>query len=516
MVNAKLLKQTVLLVAYILPFQGFTQEEADRLFARGNYNEAYNAYTEAYPDPVRAGVDIQYKVGICIVNGTNPDKNPAAGLISNYVNAHPDDGNARFVYGKALVYEQRFDEAEEQFTKCLVSKNISDINKKNAGRELEYCQDARVLIPFAINATIETAGEKINSVFSDYYPFTNADESLLYFNSRRNDGSSEKENGDFTSNIYYSVFKDGEFGKPELLKGDINDMTIDEEIVGLSNDGKKALISYINKNGNSDLKIANVDKGKIISYDKLPKELNSASDEIAATFGMSTNEIYFASNREGGFGGIDLYVIRKDPKGKWAKAQNLGPEINTHYDEDFPNLAHDGQALFFSSKGHNSMGGYDIFKAEWDHTVVRFVKPVNIGYPVNTLFDDMNLNFSANGRYGYCSRLTQKAEYDIYRVTFEEVEEQITVVTGILKVDKAEDELLSGLLMVVEDLKTGELMGEYLPNPNTMRYVMAFKPGVYKVTITIDGYETVEEKLVIGDKGGYTPEMTVDYTLKRN
>jgi hypothetical protein len=514
MTGTKLLKQLGLAALYVIPFQGFTQEEADKLFAKGNYDEAYDIYTQT--DPAHTTLDVQYKIAICMLNGTNPDKTGAAGLLMNYCGAHPDDGNARFVYGKALAFEQRFDEAEEQFTKCLISKNISDINKNNAGRELEYCQDARVLIPFAIGATITPVGNKINSVFSDYYPFTNDDESVIYFNSRRNDGSTEKENGDFTSNIYYAAYEESGFGKPELLTGNINDPAYDEEIVGMSNDGKKALISFVNKNGNNDLKIANLEKGKVVSYDKLPKELNSTSDEIAATFGATTNEIYFASNRPGGFGGIDLYIIRKDPKGKWAKAQNLGPEINTHYDEDFPNLAHDGKSLFFSSKGHNSMGGYDIFKAEWDETVVRFVKPVNIGYPVNTLYDDMNLNFSANGRYGYCSRLTPKAEYDIYRVTFEDVESQLSIVTGVLKVDKTPDELLSGLLMVVEDLSTGELLGEYLPNPNTMRYVMALKPGAYKVTITIDGYETVEEKLLIGDQGGYAPEMTVDYILKRN
>ncbi|HLP14123.1 MAG TPA: hypothetical protein VK177_19480 [Flavobacteriales bacterium] len=514
MAGIKLLKWLGFTLVYVIPFQGFTQDEADQLFAKGNYDGAYDLYTQT--DPARQPVDIQYKIGICMLNGTNPDKTGAAALILNYCNAHPEDGNANFVYGKALVFEQRFDEAEEQFTKCLISKNISDINKKNAGRELEYCQDARVLIPFAISASIDPVGNKINSVFSDYYPFTNGDESIIYFNSRRNDGSIEKENGDFTSNIYYATYEENGFGKPELLKGPINDPAYDEEIVGLSNDGKKALISFVNKNGNTDLKIANIEKGKITSYDKLPKELNSASDEIAATFGMTSNEIYFASNRPGGFGGIDLYIIRKDPKGKWAKAQNLGPEINTHYDEDFPNLAHDGKSLFFSSKGHNSIGGYDIFKAEWDETVVRFVKPVNIGYPVNTLYDDMNLNFSANGRYGYCSRLTPKAEYDIYRVTFEEVEPQISIVTGVLKIDKPEDELLSGLLMIVEDVKSGELLGEYLPNPNTLRYVMALKPGAYKVTITIDGFEPIEEKLIIGEKGGYVPELTVDYTLKRN
>ena len=162
------------------------------------------------------------------------------------------------------------------------------------------------------------------------------------------------------------------------------------------------------------------------------------------------------------------------------------------------------------------MGGYDVFRAEWDPTVQRFVKPVNMGYPINTLFDDMNLNFSGSGRYGYLAHLTAQNHYDISRITFDEVEPEVTVVSGEVKTQRQPGEMLSGILMVVENVMSGDITGEYLPNPNTMRYVMALQPGAYKITIIIDGYEPLEEKLEIYGKGSYQPEMTKDYELKKN
>lgn len=492
---------------------GWGQDDAETLFKNKNFDDAYNAFSLLPED--QKTPEINYKMAVCILNGNEFSKKQAVDLLEKYLKAKPDDGNAVYLYARALAFEQRFNEAEIQFTKCLSMNIISPENKKDAGHELEYCQDARVLIPFAIDVTIEKLDVTINSGFQDYFPFSDAEETILYFNSRRNDGSIEKSNGDFYSNIYYSKVENGQYTRALPVTGKLNTLNADEEIVGLSADGKKAIVSFEDNLGNIDLRIANLDNGKVKSLEKLPKGVNTSSHEISATFGSSTNEIYFASDRPGGFGGIDLYVIRKKANGKWAEPQNLGPEINTMLDEDFPNVSHDGEFLFFSSKGHASMGGYDIFKAKWDATAARFVKPVNVGFPVSTLYDDMNLNFSKNGRYGFISRLTDKTQHDIYRVTFNETEPEITIVTGHVKVDKEADELLEGLLMVVENLKSGEISGEYLPNPNTMRYVMALEPGSYRMSISIDGYEPLETTIDILGKGDYKPQVEIDYSLKK-
>lgn len=507
---------------YIMIFAGLSlssiigkaQDDADKFFAKRNFDEAYNLYSRY--ETAGLSIQRQYNMAVAILNGSNPDKSEAVPLLEHYLAEKPEDGNAIYLYARSLLFCLRFDEAEKQFTRCLDIKDISEQNRRDAGHELEYCQRARVLVPYKISIKEENPGTVINSVFTDYYPFTDSSESVLYFNTRRNDGSLEKENGDYTANIYCALVKNGQYEKAFPLQGKINDAAIDEEIVGLSRDGKRAIICTESKNGNADLKIARLDRGKVVGWEKMPRGVNTQYHEIAATFGPGQNEIYFASDRPGGFGGIDLYVIRKGPDGKWAEPQNLGPEINTVFDEDFPNLSVDGKYLIFSSKGHSSMGGYDIFRAEWDPAVLRFVRPVNMGYPINTLFDDMNLNFSGSGRYGYLAHLTAKNNYDISRITFDEVDPELTVISGEIKVNRQPGELLSGVLMVVEDVMSGDIKGEYLPNPNTMHYVMALEPGAYKITITIDGYEPLEEKLVVKGKGSYIPELQKDYELKKN
>ncbi len=498
----------------VVNFKTQCQSEADKLFAKKNFQAAYNEYSTI--DNNDLSTQQIYNMAVCVLNVVSMDKKQAETLLHSFIEKNPNDGNAHYLLGRSLAYQNKFDEAEKEFTYCLTAKNITSENKNDAGHELEYCQNARAISAYTVMVNFEVLTTEINSSYDDYFPFTDQSESVLYFNSRRNGLSIEKENGEFTSDIYYSKVVDGKFIKAiPITGGNINNPKTDEEIVGLSADGKKAIICFEDASGNTDLKIANLKDGKIVSLEKLPKGVNTPAHEIAATFGTTTNEIYFASNRSGGFGGIDIYVIRKDMKGKWALPQNLGPEINTIYDEDFPNLSHDGQYLFFSSKGHASIGGYDIFKAGWDDNLKRFVKPVNVGVPVNTLYDDMNLNFSGSERYGYVSRSAFKNEMEINRITFEEVEPELSIITGTVETGKKTDELLEGILMVVENVRTGEISGEYLPNPNTMRYVMALSPGVYKVSIDIEGFEEYAETFEIKGKASFEPQTEKNFTLKR-
>ncbi|HCQ28669.1 MAG TPA: hypothetical protein DIU39_00170, partial [Flavobacteriales bacterium] len=247
----------------------------------------------------------------------------------------------------------------------------------------------------------------------------------------------------------------------------------------------------------------------------LPKEINSKYTEIAAAISPDGNAIYFASHRPGGYGGVDIYVSRKLPNGKWAKAQNLGPTINTAFDEDFPNISPDGKTLYFSSKGHTSMGGYDIFKASWDPVKRIWVGVKNIGYPINTPEDNMNFRISENGRTGYISavRADTKGDLDIYSVTFNEVEPKYTVLKGYIYATDSTQKITEVYISVVDN-ETGEVFGEYLPNPNTGRYVMILPPGNYNLLIEADGYSPIEEDFEVYGKSSFRTEINKNYYLK--
>src|SRR5690606_12516617 len=99
--------------------------------------------------------------------------------------------------------------------------------------------------------------------------------------------------------------------------------------------------------------------------------------------------MFFASDRPGGYGGLDLYYVMQDQFGEWTAPKNCGPTLNTPYNEDSPYLHPDGKTLYFSSEGHNSIGGYDVFQTRWRKADSSFVRPANIGYPINGPDDDI-------------------------------------------------------------------------------------------------------------------------------
>lgn len=279
------------------------------------------------------------------------------------------------------------------------------------------------------------------------------------------------------------------------------------------------LLYYTNNKGVGDIYITTGEKGKNYKTpEKLSDNINSSAEEIAACVNNDGTILYFASDRSGGLGGTDIYVSIKLPNGTWGPAQNLGPEINTPFNEDFPNISPDGKTLFFSSNGLTTMGGYDIFKAEKEPGTQKFSNPKNLGYPVNTPEDDYNFRIAANGRFGYMSALKDGGlgDMDIYRVTFNDVEPEYSVVLGdIVSADSTQKLNFTDVFITVNNDKTNELVGTYLPNPLSGRFIMILVPGsTYDVTIEATGFKTINEKINILDKSSYRFEIKKDIKLK--
>ena len=196
---------------------------------------------------------------------------------------------------------------------------------------------------------------------------------------------------------------------------------------------------------------------------------------------------------------------------------NAGKEINTAYDEDFPNISPDGKMLYFSSKGHTSMGGYDIFKSNYDEAANTFSSPKNLGYPINTTDDDMNFRISKNGKYGYIASAKNggQGDFDIYRVTFNEVESDYSVVIGGFSAKDGSEITYSDVFISVNDNITKELVGNYLPNPATGRFVVILPPGKYQMTIDAPGYKPVTKNIEVFDKVSYQAEINMNIELAK-
>lgn len=492
---------------------------AEQKFIKNNFEGALDDYLSLLEqDPKNE--KYSYNIAVCYLN-TNINKTKAIPYLEKITSGTQYDPNALYLLGRAYDYAYRFDDAIAAYNKFRRIGRGTAENLKDVDRQIQFCINAKELIKFPLDVTFENLGSAINSAYADYYPYVPSDESFIIFNSRRPDEGAEtaKEDGNFPASIYMSKVTEGKFARAKEIRSPIAKGNGEQEVIGLTGAGDIMLIYYTNDKGVGDIYSTNTDRDKkFVRATKLDENINSPkAEEIAACINRDGNVLYFASNREGGIGGTDIYKSQKLPNGKWGLPQNLGPEINTPYNEDFPNISPDGKMLYFSSNGYTSMGGYDIFKAEINPETQQFSNPRNLGYPINTPEDNYNFRISSNGQFGYMSALRPGGlgDLDIYRIRFNAVEPRYSVVKGNLYSSDSTARLnYLDVFITVSNSKNKQLVGNYLPNSTTGRYIMVLAPGDYDIEFTATGFEPINKKVSILDKSSFKFEITDDIVFK--
>lgn len=485
---------------------------ADMKFNAKNYEDALADYIKLLEGNEKNAF-YNYRVGACYVE-TNVDKLKAKTFLELAATDAAVDKMFAYTYARALTFHLEFDKAIEQYKKFLASPSGKAMEKE-VQHEIEMCQNAKELIKFPVAVTFENLGQEINSPFADYSPFISEGETFLMYNSQRPDNAVKKADGKYASNVYISSVKEGKWQQGEDIGETVNTKDGDEEIVGVCADGNTLIFSFDNKDGKGDVFVGPKMDNQILKPFKVNPNINSTKyEESSASISPDGKTLYFASNRPGGLGGFDIYRTRILPSGEWGEAYNLGPDVNTAFDEDFPNISLDGYTLYFSSKGHNSMGGYDVFKSEILPDTLNFGPPKNVGYPINTPFDDKNLCMSGKGRYGYMAALRKEGQgdLDVYRIVFKGVDAELTVVKGMLRVNKT-DKIPANAMIEVFEAKSNNTFGQYKVNALTGKYVMILPPGKYYLEVRSQGYKAHSEELIILDKGSFVPSIEKDMNL---
>lgn len=491
-------------------------KSAEEKMKWGNYEGAIDdllPLLEKDPKNVR----YNYNMGVCYLN-SNINKAKAIPYLEIANRSESTDPNTLFLLGRAYHLNYRFDDALKAYIKFEEIKKGKGENLKEVDRQIQDCINAKEIMKFPLNVTFENLGRNINSPFADYYPFIPKDESFVMFNSKRSGSGDEMRiDGSYPPTVYVSKVQNGQYTKAQVVGPPITEGEGNEEVIGLSANGDKMLLYYF-KNNTGEIYISTTNANKVFQKAiPLGDNVNSKGHEIAASITSDGNTIYFASDRPGGQGGIDIYASRILPNGTWGPAENLGAEINTKEDEDFPNISSDGKVLYFSSKGHTSMGGYDIFKAEWDEKSNKWTSVKNIGYPINTPEDNTNLRMSENGRYGYIAALREGGvgDLDIYRVVFADVDPEYSVIKGAIDTyDPKKKVKYADVFITVTDTKTQEIYGNYLPNAQSGRYVIILPPGVYKMELEANGFEPITETITILGKSSFETEIDKDIKLR--
>ena len=353
-----------------------------------DYQEAYYNFDQLAQNGY-ASANLSYLSGRCLLN--IPGRSKAAipqfedalkNISSAYHEENPDEKaaplEAYFYLAQAYRLNNRLNEAEKMLNTLLTQIDTTASGKTMSliNHEREYCRNARELMSQPVKFKISNPGEAINLGMSEINPAVTPDETLLLFVEQKKfyDAilESRKVDDKWTpaNEITSRLGSDGEF-----------------RVCAVSADGMKMLLTSYDMYSNGDIYESVFKDGKWGKCKKLGPGINSPSSENFASYSPDGNTIYFSSNRPLGYGGYDIYRAQRDQEGNWTNVENLGPMINTAYDETCPILSNDSVSLYFSSSGHFSMGGFDIFCSRLVNG--KFTYARNIGYPINTTGDNL-------------------------------------------------------------------------------------------------------------------------------
>ncbi len=206
---------------------------------------------------------------------------------------------------------------------------------------------------------------------------------------------------------------------------------------------KKMIVYRTNKElTGGDLYFSVFENTNWSNLEKLPEAINSKYAESSASLSEDGNILYFSSDRDGGYGGKDIYRSIRFGNGDWSLPLNLGPTINSKFDDDAPFISADGKSLYFSSKGHKTIGGFDIFKLSLKEDGNSWSLPQNLGYPVNTVKDDIYFVTTEDENKGYysSSRDGGYGGQDIYRINLIDKNQMVVIVKGQVYVEDEGEE----------------------------------------------------------------------------
>ncbi len=468
--------------------------KADDLYKIGNFLEAIPEYKKQLKLD-RENEHALFRLGMCYLY-TNIDKSSAVPYLERAWKLEKHHKETAYFLAQAYTHNNQYDKAIEMLNEYQKKpgEHKDEINSLIMSYEI-----AIDLMQRPINVTFTNMGNRINSPFPDYYPFVSKDEKVLVFTSRREDGKGSKEfDGYYPSDIYVCRF-DGITFSPAKNSGSLNS-AYDEQCVGIYDDGSKIFV-YIDNYATKE--VGNIyeaqKKGAVYGKKKKISEgVNSDKIETSTSISSDGNTLFYASNRNGGKGGLDLFMTRKLPTGAWATPQNI-TALNTPGNEDFPSLSPDGKTLYFCSDGLPGMGGYDLYKSSWNSETNEWSAPINLGYPLNTSYDEKVISFADDEKHAYVSAVREEGEgdLDIYRITFEEVVIRPALYIFDVK-DAISTEKLKDAFITIWDVNDEEI-GNYKPNPNTQEFTVILSPGKYSVEVEANGYELQAFDLVVSE-----------------
>jgi hypothetical protein len=386
-----------------------TLARAEEYFEGQSYLQALPLYRSLEPT-YGTNSFLIYRIGICLLYKSD-ETDKALEYLTNVKKQNPKAADIDLYLAHAYHRNERYDEAIANLDLYDASK--APARKEESARLRQYCLNAKELTANPVKAVITNIGAPVNTENSEYVPVISTDDSVMVLTYRGENSIGGLQSypgvpdsaGSYFEDVVFTSRDGAKWLPPEAMDSTINGNGHDA-CIGISNDGQTLLI-YKDEAGNGDLYVSTMEGFYWSAPVPLKGDINSTTSwEGSATFSADMHTIYFASERPGGYGGRDIWVATMAADSTWGNIKNMGPKINTPYNDDAPFLHPNGVTLLFSSEGHNSMGGYDIFKTiltPIDSTFSDASAPVNLGYPINTPGDDKYFVLATDGNHGYYS-----------------------------------------------------------------------------------------------------------------
>lgn len=339
-------------------------------------------------------------------------------------------------YGRAISYFEQFERFQSlplvQFT---VNGEKEELLEKEMLKKLpvtfQACRMALDSSHLATQSNVVNLGSSINTTADEYFPFVTNDQYILLYTKRKNENKDE--------DIFIATKNEiDQWGSGNPFDNQIN-TSFNEGMSTLVRDGRTLFFTACNRpeiKGPCDIWTGQVENGQVREVKAILDHPNSESWESQACISCDGRVLYFASNRPGGLGGTDIWVSVKQKDGSWSNPTNLGAPINTDKDEESPFISNDGNRLFFSSTGHMGFGGQDIFMSTFDK-YRGWSNAFNLGPKINSPFEELGFVLTADGLSGYFAsdRPGGFGGMDIYKVNLQSQlrGDLITYVYGIIR-----------------------------------------------------------------------------------
>ncbi len=474
-------------------------QDAESWFLFEDYQEALPLY-ETLLEINPRNYNLKYKIGICLLSDPYQTDRAIPYLYdaTKHINRSCITGSFRektappdaiFYLGNAYLVNEMIEKAIETYESFLIVMDREVYDAELVEEQIKACHNAKQLKARPVDIDLTLLDSLINTRYAEVNPVLSGDGTKMAFITKL----------PFYNGAFFTEKSSEGWSYPQPITQALG---FDSDIypVGLSHDGNEMILYYDDKYvGN--LYYSRFEKGSWLPASKLGKNISTRYWETHACFSKDGKTLYFTSNRKGTYGGLDIYRSHRMPDGKWGAAENLGPTINSRYNEESPLISEDGQTLYFSSYGHYNMGGYDVFcsKKRADGT---WGEPKNMGYPINTTGNDLFFQALNNGKIAYYSIDSPLGIglHDIYRMDiYTESNPRIYEVSGILRTEDGQMDSWKHEIFVVESESRDTLI-HLVPEKKSGDFGFKLIKGNYMLYFKGIGYNDLVRPLQIDSR----------------